>query len=155
MECLVRIRGTDADGAPAFLVVASGERVSEVYGHDQPSVCRGDGQTEAGLPSQIGLGDALFRRMLPYLGVEHLWLKSGCVIDGSFQGKQIIGTACIHSDLYLMETDTNSVSRQHSGRFLVFIGYNHRIVPRTRRLQTSRGRLPIDDRNVITIMMVL
>ena len=36
-----------------------------------PGVCLGDGQTEAeGVPSQGGRGDALLRRMLPYLTSE-------------------------------------------------------------------------------------
>ena len=38
------------------------------YGHGGPGVCLGDGQTEDdGVPSQGGRGDALLRRMLPYL----------------------------------------------------------------------------------------
>ena len=38
------------------------------YGHDGPGVCLGDGQTEnEGVPSQGGRGDALLRRMTPYL----------------------------------------------------------------------------------------
>ena len=39
--------------------------LSEEYG---PGVCLGDGQTKAeGVPSQGGRGDALLRRMPPYL----------------------------------------------------------------------------------------
>ena len=42
--------------------------LSEGYGHGGPGVCLGDSQTEAeGVPSQGGHGDALLRRMLPYL----------------------------------------------------------------------------------------
>ena len=42
--------------------------ISEGYGHDGPGVFLGDGQTEAeGVPSQGGRGDALLRRMAPYL----------------------------------------------------------------------------------------
>ena len=42
--------------------------LSEGYGHGGPGVCLGDGQTEAeGVPSQGGRGDALLRRMSPYL----------------------------------------------------------------------------------------
>ena len=42
--------------------------LSEGYGHDGPGVCLGDGQTEdEGVPSQGGRGDALLRRMAPYL----------------------------------------------------------------------------------------
>ena len=42
--------------------------LSEGYGHDGPGVCLGDGQTEAErVRSQGGRGDALLRRMLPYL----------------------------------------------------------------------------------------
>ena len=47
---------------------ASGEVLSEGYGHDGPGVGLGDGQTEAeGVPSQGGRGDALVRRMPPHL----------------------------------------------------------------------------------------
>ena len=49
-------------------MVASGGGLSEEYGHGGPGVGLGDGKTEAeGVPSQGGRGDALFRRMLPYL----------------------------------------------------------------------------------------
>ena len=49
-------------------IVASGGVLSEGYGHGGPGVCLGDGQTEAeGVPSQGGRGDALLRRMPPYL----------------------------------------------------------------------------------------
>ena len=49
-------------------MVGSGEVLSEGYRHDGPGVCLGDGQTEAeGIPSQGGRGDALLRRMPPYL----------------------------------------------------------------------------------------
>ena len=42
--------------------------LSEGYGHDGAGVCLGDGQTEAeGVPSQNGRGDALVRRIPPYL----------------------------------------------------------------------------------------
>ena len=42
--------------------------LSEWYGHVGPGVCLGDGQTEAeGVPSQGECGDALLRRMTPYL----------------------------------------------------------------------------------------
>ena len=42
--------------------------VFEGCGHGGPGVCQGDGQTEAeGVPSQDGRGDALLRRMPPYL----------------------------------------------------------------------------------------
>ena len=38
------------------------------YGHGGRGVCLGDGQTEdEGVPSQDGRGDALLRRMSPYL----------------------------------------------------------------------------------------
>ena len=46
----------------------SGEGLFQGYGHDGPSVCLVDGQTEAGgIPSQGGRGNALLRRMLLYL----------------------------------------------------------------------------------------
>ena len=46
----------------------SGGVLSEGDGHSGPGVCLGDGQTEAeGIPSQDGRGDALLRRMSPYL----------------------------------------------------------------------------------------
>ena len=50
-------------------MVASGVRVLlEGYGHDGPVVSLADGQTEAEIvPSQGGRGDALLRRMPPYL----------------------------------------------------------------------------------------
>ena len=42
--------------------------LSEGYGHDGPGDCLGDGQTETeGVPSQGGRGDALPRRIHPYL----------------------------------------------------------------------------------------
>ena len=42
--------------------------LSEEYGYDGPGVCLGNGQTKAeGVPSQGGRGDALLRRMPPYL----------------------------------------------------------------------------------------
>ena len=42
--------------------------LSEGYGHDGLGVCLDDSQTEAeGVPSQDGRGDALLRRMPPYL----------------------------------------------------------------------------------------
>ena len=38
------------------------------YGHGRPGICLGDEKTEAeGVPSQGGRGDALLRRMPPYL----------------------------------------------------------------------------------------
>ena len=47
---------------------ASGGVLSEVYGNGGPGVCLDDGQTETeGVPSQGGRGDALLRRMPPYL----------------------------------------------------------------------------------------
>ena len=47
---------------------ASGGVLSDGYGHGGPGVCLGDGQTEdEGVPSQGGRGDALLRRMPPYL----------------------------------------------------------------------------------------
>ena len=55
-------------GASSGFMVASGGGLSEEYGHGGPGVCLGDGQTEAeGIPSQGGRGDALLRRMPPYL----------------------------------------------------------------------------------------
>ena len=49
-------------------MVASAGVLSEAYGHGGPGVCLGDGQTEAeGVPSPGGRGDALLRRMPPYL----------------------------------------------------------------------------------------
>ena len=55
-------------GASTRFIVASGEVLSEGYGHGGPGVCLGDGQTEdIGVPSQGGRGDALLRRMPPYL----------------------------------------------------------------------------------------
>ena len=48
--------------------VASGRVLFEGYGHNGPGVCLGGGQTKAeGVSSQGGRGDALFRRMSPYL----------------------------------------------------------------------------------------
>ena len=66
---LSRSEGLDhAEGAFTRFMVASGGVLSEVYGHDGPGVCLGDGQTEAeGLPSQCGCGDSLLRRTPPYL----------------------------------------------------------------------------------------
>ena len=57
-----------AEGAPTGFSVASDRVLSEIYGHDGPGVCLGDGQTEAEkVPSQSGRGDALLRRLPPYL----------------------------------------------------------------------------------------
>ena len=54
-----------AEGAPTRFMVASGGVLPEGYGHGG---CLGDGQTEAeGVLSQGGRGDALLRRMPPYL----------------------------------------------------------------------------------------
>ena len=45
--------------------------------HGGPGVCLGDGQTEAeGVLSQGGRGDALLRRMAPYLTSPDQWEKS-------------------------------------------------------------------------------
>ena len=56
------------EGPPTRFMVVSGGVLSEAYGHDGPGVFLGDGQTEAeGVPSQGGRGDALLRRMPPYL----------------------------------------------------------------------------------------
>ena len=50
------------------LMIASGEVLSEGYGHGGPGVCLGDGQAEAdGVTSQGGRGDALLRRTPTYL----------------------------------------------------------------------------------------
>ena len=50
-----------AEGAPTRVL-------SEGCGHGGPGDCLGDGQTEVeGVPSQGGRGDALLRRMPPYL----------------------------------------------------------------------------------------
>ena len=55
-------------GASTGFMIASGGVLSEGYGHGGPGVCLGDGQMEAeGVPSQGGRGDALLRRMPPYL----------------------------------------------------------------------------------------
>ena len=64
-----RSKGLDhAEEASTRFMVASGGVLSEGYGHDGPSVCLGDGQTEdEGVPLQVGRGDALLRRMSPYL----------------------------------------------------------------------------------------
>ena len=64
-----RSKGLDhAEGATTRFMVASGGVLSEGYGHGGPGACLGDGQTEAeGVPSQGGGGDALLRRMPPYL----------------------------------------------------------------------------------------
>ena len=54
--------------ASTGFMVASGGVVSKGYVHDGPGVCLGDGQTEdEGVPAQGGRGDALLRRMPPYL----------------------------------------------------------------------------------------
>ena len=56
------------EGASTCFMFASGGDLSEGYGHDGPGVCLGDGQTEdERVPSQGGRGDALLRRMPPYL----------------------------------------------------------------------------------------
>ena len=60
-----------AEVASTGFMVASGGVLSEGYGHSGnggPGDCLGDGQTEAeGVPLQGGRGDALLRRMTPYL----------------------------------------------------------------------------------------
>ena len=61
------IRGA-AVGAPTRFMVASGGVLSEGYGRGGPGVYLSDSQTEAeGVPSQGGRGDAVLRRMPPYL----------------------------------------------------------------------------------------
>ena len=64
-----RSKGLDhTERASTRFTVASGGVLSEGYGYDGPGVCLGDGQTEdEGVPSQGGRGDALLRRMSPYL----------------------------------------------------------------------------------------
>ena len=55
-------------GASIRFMVASGEVLSEGYGHGCPDICLGVGQTETeGVSSQGGRGDALLRRLPPYL----------------------------------------------------------------------------------------
>ena len=57
-----------AEGESTRFMVASGGLLSEGYGHGGPGVCLGDGQTEAEVVSSQGeRGDALLRRMSPYL----------------------------------------------------------------------------------------
>ena len=57
-----------AEGFSTRFMFASVGVLSEGYGHGGPDVCLSDGQTEAeGVPSQGGRGDALLRRMPPYL----------------------------------------------------------------------------------------
>ena len=57
-----------AEGASTCFRAASDGVLSEGYGHGGPSICLGDGQTEAeGVPSEGERGDALLRRMRPYL----------------------------------------------------------------------------------------
>ena len=57
-----------AEGASTGFMVASGGGLFEGCGHGGPGVCLGDGQTEAeGIPFQGRRGDALLRRMPPYL----------------------------------------------------------------------------------------
>ena len=56
------------EGASTRFMVAAGGVLSEGYGHGGPGVCLVDGQTEDEVvPSQGGRGDALLRRMPPYL----------------------------------------------------------------------------------------
>ena len=80
-------------------MVGSGGDLSEGYGHGGPGVCLGDGLTEAylkdrhdgpgeclgddktedeGVPSQDGRGDALLRRMPPYLTSLTFWDMYRC-----------------------------------------------------------------------------
>ena len=57
-------------------MVASGGVLSKGCGPGGPGVCLGDGQTEAeGVPSKGGRGDALFRRMSPYLIYYVEWMR--------------------------------------------------------------------------------
>ena len=68
-KSLIRLKSTmpTGHGAPTGFM-SSGGILSEGYGHIGPGVCLGDGQTEAeGVPSHGGRGDALLRRMPPYL----------------------------------------------------------------------------------------
>ena len=66
----IRAAGPCRVGVPGFMLCRQVES-SEGYGHGGhggPGVCLGDGQAEAeGVPSQGGRGDALLRRMSPYL----------------------------------------------------------------------------------------
>ena len=62
------LKPEDAESPPTRFMVASGGVLAERYVHGGPGVCLGDGQTEPeGVPSQGGRGDALLRRMPPYL----------------------------------------------------------------------------------------
>ena len=57
-----------AEWLAIFIVAASVGVLSEGHEHDGLGVCLGDGQMEIeGVPSQGGRGDALLRRMPPYL----------------------------------------------------------------------------------------
>ena len=57
-----------AEEPPAFFEVTSGGVLSDEYGPGGSGVCLGDGQREAErVPTQDGRGDALLRRMPPYL----------------------------------------------------------------------------------------
>ena len=66
---LSKFEGLDhAEGASTGFMVASGGVLFEIYGHDRPGVCLGDGQIEAeGVPSQGGRGEALLGRIPPFL----------------------------------------------------------------------------------------
>ena len=68
-ERQLRLSGlVHVEGAAARFMVASDGVLSEGCGHDGPGVCLGDVQMEAdGVPFQGRRGDALLRRMHPYL----------------------------------------------------------------------------------------
>ena len=66
------------EGATTRFMFASGGVLSGGYGHGGPGVCLGDGQTEAeGVLAQGARGDALLRRMPPYLSCLDLVLVTG------------------------------------------------------------------------------
>ena len=68
-------------------MVASGEDLSEGYGHDGPGVCLGDGQTDdEGVPLQGGRGDAGPGYVPTDLNMKYsnynyaiMWLTSSCI----------------------------------------------------------------------------
>ena len=96
------------------------------YGHGGPGVYLSDGQTEAeGLPSQGGCGDALLRRMPPFLPDRLTGVVCACVWAASCPGMR-----CPHAQpvlpfsLSVSRLEVSGLTEQHN-LFLSFAGRTH------------------------------
>ena len=94
-------------------MVASGGGLSEGYGYDGPGVCLGDCQTEAGgVTSQGGRGDALLRRMSPYLTLNSIVTNCFRRLQGHVGGTSLLQNTII----FFLQN--NSFITKHKNNFL-------------------------------------